>query len=145
MRFMIILKADAETEAGVLPTEELFAAMMKYNQEMVDAGVMLAGDGLHPSSRGARVKFHGGSPPSSTAPSPRPRSWSPASPSSDVASREEAIEWVRRWPRSDGHGEVEIEIRPLYEADDFGEAFTAGLRQQEEQLRARAAEQHSAS
>jgi hypothetical protein len=140
MRFMIIRKADAETEAGMMPTEELVAAMMKYNEEMVNAGVMLAGDGLKPSSQGARVKFHGGRPTVIDGPFTEAKELVAGYSIIDVASREEAIEWVKRWPAVDGHGEVEIEIRPLYEVADFGEAFTAELRGQEEKMRARIAE-----
>jgi hypothetical protein len=140
MRFMIIRKADAETEAGMMPTQELVTAMMKYNEEMVNAGVMLAGDGLKPSSRGARVKFHGGTPTVTDGPFTEAKELVAGYSIIQVGSREEAIEWVKRWPVEDGHGEVEIEIRPLYEADDFGEAFTAELRQHEERLRAKVAE-----
>lgn len=140
MRFMIIRKADAETEAGVMPTEELVDAMMKYNAEMVDAGIMLAGDGLQPSARGARVRFSGGRPMVTDGPFTEAKELVAGYSIIDVASREEAIEWVKRWPPVDGHGEVEIEIRPLYEADDFGEAFTGRIRQWEERVRARAAE-----
>lgn len=145
MRFMIIRKADPDTEAGMMPSEELFAAMMKYVQEMVDAGIMLAGDGLQPSSRGARVKFNGGRPTVTDGPFTETKELVAGFSIIDVESREEAIEWVRRWPQVDGGGEVEIEIRPLYEADGFGEACTAELRQHQEQLRARAAEQHPPS
>jgi hypothetical protein len=145
MRFMIIRKADPDTEAGMMPSEELFAAMMKYNQEMVDAGIMLAGDGLQPSSRGARVKFSGGRPTVMDGPFTESKELVAGFSIIDVESREEAVEWVRRWPLIDGNGEVEIEIRPLYEADGFGKAFTAELRQHQEQLRERAAEQHPAS
>ena len=145
MRFMIIRKADPDTEAGMMPSEELFAAMMKYNQEMVDAGIMLAGDGLQPSSRGARVKFSGGRPTVTDGPFTETKELVAGFSIIDVESREEAVEWVRRWPVEDGNGEVEIEIRPLYEADGFGEAFTAELRQHQDQLRARAAERHPAS
>jgi hypothetical protein len=140
MRFMIIRKADAETEAGMMPTEELVAAMMKYNEEMVNAGVMLAGDGLKPSSRGARVKFHGGQPTVIDGPFTEAKELVAGYSIINVASRDEAIEWVKRWPAVDGHGEVEIEIRPLYEVADFGEAFTAELRGQEEKMRARIAD-----
>ena len=145
MRFMIIRKADAETEAGVMPTEELVDAMMRYNAEMVDAGIMLAGDGLQPSSRGARVKFSGGRPMVTDGPFAEAKELVAGFSIIDVESREEAIEWVKRWPQADGHGEVEIESRPLYEADDFGEAFTSRIREWEERLRARAAERHPES
>ncbi len=145
MRFMIIRKADAETEAGMMPTGELVDAMMKYNAEMVDAGIMLAGDGLQPSSRGARVKFSGGRPMVTDGPFAEAKELVAGYSVIDVQSREEAIEWVKRWPQVDGHGEVEIEIRPLYEADDFGEEFTTRIREQDEHMRARAAELHPPS
>jgi len=145
MRFMIIRKADAETEAGVMPTEELVDAMMKYNAEMVDAGIMLAGDGLQPSSRGARVRFSGGRPMVTDGPFAEAKELVAGFSVIDVASLDEAVEWVKRWPREDGHGEVEIEIRPLYEVDAFGDAFTARIREQDERMRARAAELHPPS
>jgi hypothetical protein len=146
MRFMIIRKADAETEAGVMPSEELIAAMMKYNEELVNAGVMIGGEGLHPSSRGARIKFHGGKPTVTDGPFTEAKELIAGFSIIQVNSREEAIEWVRRWPPIDGHGEVEIELRQIFEADEFGEAFTPELRElderlreQEERLRARSA------
>jgi hypothetical protein len=140
MRFMIIRRADAETEAGVMPTGELVDAMMKYNAEMVDAGIMLAGDGLQPSSRGARVKFSGGRPMVTDGPFAEAKELVAGFSVIDVASLDEAVEWVKRWPQVDGHGEVEIEIRPLYEVDAFGDEFTARIREQDERMRARAAE-----
>lgn len=145
MRFMIIRKADASTEAGALPTAELVAAMMEYNQEMIDAGVMLDGHGLRPSSMGARVKFSGGRPMVTDGPFTEAKELVAGFSIIEVASRDEAIEWVKRWPTVDGDGEVELEIRPLVEADDFGPEFTAAMREHEERLRARAAERNSAS
>jgi hypothetical protein len=145
MRFMIIRKADAETEAGVMPGEGLVDAMMKYNAEMVDAGIMLAGDGLQPSSRGARVRFSGGRPMVTDGPFAEAKELVAGFSVIDVASLDEAVEWVKRWPQEDGHGEVEIEIRPLYEVDAFGDAFTARIREQDERMRARAAELHPPS
>jgi hypothetical protein len=140
MRFMIIRKADAETEAGVLPSEQLVADMLAYNGELVKAGILLAGEGLQPSSKGARVKFSGGEPRVIDGPFSEAKELIAGFSLIDVRSREEAIEWVKRWPAIDGHGEVEIEIRQVYEADDFGAQFTPALREQEERLRAQAVE-----
>ena len=121
MRFMIIRKADDETEAGAMPSEELITAMARYNEEMVNAGVMLAGDGLKPSSQGARVAFSNGAPTVIDGPFTESKELVAGYSIIDVASKEEAIEWVRRWPPLDGHGNVVIEIRPLYELHDLGE------------------------
>jgi hypothetical protein len=137
---MIIRKADAETEAGVMPTEQLVADMLAYNGELVKAGVMLGGDGLQPSSKGARIKFSGGQPTVIDGPFAEAKELVAGYTLIDVRSREEAIEWVKRWPVSDGHGEVELELRQVYEADDFGDEFTPALREQEERLRARMSE-----
>jgi hypothetical protein len=140
MRFMIIRKADAETEAGVMPSEQLIAAMMKYNEELVKAGAMLAGEGLQPSSKGARVKFSGGKPAVIDGPFTETKELIAGFTMIQAKSREEAIEWVKRWPAIDGHGEAEIEIRQVFEADDFGAEFTPELREQEERLRAQSGE-----
>jgi hypothetical protein len=140
MRFMIIRRADAETEAGVLPTEELIAAMMKYNEELVKAGVMLQGEGLQPSSKGARVKFSNGKPTVIDGPFTEAKELIAGFSMFNVKSKEEAIEWVKRWPSIDAGGNVEIEIRQVFEAEDFGPEFTPELREQEERLRAQAAE-----
>jgi len=120
MRFMIIRKADRETEAGVMPTEELIAAMQKYNEELVRAGVMIAADGLQPSSKGAKVKFSGGKPTIIDGPFSETKELVAGYSILQVNSKEEAIEWVKKWPKLDGHGEVEIEIRQLFEMEDFG-------------------------
>lgn len=136
MRFMIIRKADKETEAGVLPSEQLFTAMMKYNEELVKAGVMLDGQGLHASSKGARIKFSGGKPTVVDGPFTETKELIAGFTMIQVKSREEAIEWVKRWPAIDGHGEVELELRQVFEAEDFGPEFTPELREQEERLRA---------
>ncbi len=136
MRFMIIRKADKETEAGALPSKELIDAMMKYNEEMVKAGVMLQGDGLRASSKGARVKFKGGKPTVIDGPFAEAKELIAGFSMIQVKSKEEAIEWVKRWPAIDGHGEVEIEIRQVFEAEDFGPEFTPELRETEERLRA---------
>ncbi len=119
MRFMIIRKADKDTEAGALPTEELMAAMGRYNEEMINAGVMLSGEGLQPSSKGARVKFTGGKPGVIDGPFTETKELVTGFSIIEVKSREEAIEWVKRWPQEDGGGNVEIEIRQVYELSEI--------------------------
>jgi len=135
MRFMIMIKADKTTEAGGLPDEKLLTEMGKFNEELVKAGVMLAGEGLHPSSKGARVKFSGEKVTVIDGPFSEAKEliadfwlW-------QVKSKEEAIEWVKRCPHPP-QGEMEIEIRQLFETEDFGAEFTPELRDQEERLRA---------
>ena len=135
MRFMILIKANADSEAGVLPSEQLLTEMGKYNEELVKAGVMLAGEGLHPSSKGARVKFSGDQRTVVDGPFTETKELIAGFWLWDVGSREEAIEWVRRCPNP-MEGESEIEIRQVFEADDFGEEFTPELREAEERLRA---------
>jgi hypothetical protein len=135
MRFMVIRKADKETEAGALPTEELLSAMIKYNEEMVKAGVMLSGDGLQPTSKGAKIKFSRGKPTVIDGPFAESKELIAGFSIIQVKSRDEALEWVKRWPSIDGHGEVELELRQLYEAEDFGEEFTPQMRAHEEMLR----------
>ena len=122
MRFIILRKADSDTEAGMMPGDELITAMGKYNEEMIKAGVMLAGDGLKPSSAGTRVKFSGGKPTVIDGPFAEAKELVAGFSIVDVKSKEEAIEWVRRWPPIDGNGNVEIEIRPLSELSDFGDS-----------------------
>ena len=120
MRFMIIRKADRDTEAGMMPTEELIAAMARYHEEMADAGVLKAGEGLQPSVKGARVKFSKGRPKVIDGPFTESKELIAGFSLIEVASREEAIEWVKRWPPLDGNGEVELEIRQVYELSDLG-------------------------
>ena len=134
MRFMVIVKANKDSEAGVLPDEKLLTAMGKYNEELAKSGVLLAGEGLQASSKGARVRFAGDK--RTVAPGPFPESndliagfWL-----FQVKSKDEAIEWVKRIPFTEG----EVEIRQVFEAEDFGPALTPELRQQEERLRAQA-------
>jgi hypothetical protein len=136
MRFMVIVKADKNSEAGVMPSTELLTAMGKFNEEMVKAGVLLAGEGLHPSSKGVRIKYSG---------EERTVTNGPFSGTGDlvsgfwliqVKSRDEAIEWMKRAPFDGGS---EIEIRQVFDAEDFGEALTPELREQEARLRAEAA------
>ncbi|MEJ7758207.1 MAG: YciI family protein [Gemmatimonadaceae bacterium] len=122
MRFISLRKADSDTEAGMMPGDELITAMGKYNEQMIKAGVMLAGDGLKPSSAGTRVKFSGGKPTVTDGPFAEAKELVAGFSIVDVKSKEEAIEWVRRWPPMDGNGNVEIEIRPLYELSDFGDS-----------------------
>ena len=136
MRFMIIRKADANTEASAMPTEALVDAMMAYNEEMIRAGVMVGGDGLKPSDRGARITFRDGAPTVTDGPFTEAKELVAGYTLINVASRDEALEWVRRWPAEDADGHVELELRELYEADDFGDEFTHAIRHQEELLRA---------
>jgi len=137
MRFMIIRKADAQTEAWAKPSTALLDAMMAYNEEMIRAGVMLGGDGLKPSSRGARIKFSKGKPKVTDGPFAEAKELVAGYTIIQVASREEALEWVKRWPVEDGDGEVELELRELYEADDFGDEATPAIQRQEALLRER--------
>src|SRR5262245_22078374 len=125
MRVMVIRKADKDTEAGKMPSQELLAAMMKYNEEMVNAGVMLSGDGLHPSTKGARVKFTGGKSAVIDGPFAETKELIAGYSILKVKSMEEAIEWVKRWPSidRDENGTLELELRPFFEAEDFGSEF----------------------
>jgi hypothetical protein len=143
MRFMIIRKADAQTEAGALPDRKLMDAMMAYNEEMVRAGVMLAGEGLQPSSKGAKVKFSRGKPTVIDGPFAESKELIAGYSIIKVGSREEALEWLRRWPAEDADGEVELELRQIYEAEDFGEEFTPDMRRHEEMLREQASSNDS--
>lgn len=138
MRFMILVKATEETEAGVLPSEEMLAAMGRYNEELVKAGVLLAGDGLQPSSKGARVRFSGSQRTVIDGPFAEAKELIAGYWLIDATSKEEAIEWVKRVPNPTGE-ESEIEIRQVFEPEDFGPAMTPELREQEERLRARTA------
>jgi hypothetical protein len=136
MRFMIIIKADKNTEAGVMPDEKLFTEMGKFNEELVNAGIMLAGDGLQPSSKGARVKFSGDKRTVVDGPFPETKELIAGFWIWKVKSKEEAIEWVKRCPNPTG-AESEIEIRQLFDMEDFGAELTPELRAQEERLRAK--------
>jgi len=137
MRFMIIVKATKDSEAGIMPEKKLLTEMGKYNEELVRAGVMLAGEGLHPSSRGARVRFSGTQRTVVDGPFAETKELIAGFWLWQVKSLEEAIEWVKRCPNP-MPGESEIEIRQVFEAEDFGEEFTPELRAQEERLRAEA-------
>jgi hypothetical protein len=140
MRFMVLVKADQDSEAGVMPSEQLLADMGKFNEELVKAGVMLAGEGLHPSSKGARVRFSGKDRTVIDGPFAETKELVAGFWIWQCASLQEAIEWVKRCPNP-MMGESEIEIRPIFEAEDFGEAFTPELRAQEERLREEVAKQ----
>ncbi|HZM28046.1 MAG TPA: YciI family protein [Gemmatimonadales bacterium] len=139
MRFMILRKADPNTEAGALPNQELLAAMGQYMEDMARAGILLAGEGLRPTSEGVRVKFSRGKPTVTDGPFAEAKELIAGWSIIQVNSMEEAIEWVKRWPGIDGDGEVELEIRRLYEADDFGAEFTPELGEKEERVRAQVA------
>jgi hypothetical protein len=131
MRFMIIRKADADTEAGVLPTEQQIADMMAYNERLVQAGVMLDGQGLQPSATGMKVSFRDGTPTIVDGPFSETKELIAGFTIIDVKRREEAIEWVKRWPEPD----VDLELRQLFDMTDFGDAFTPELQAREAELR----------
>ena len=139
MRFMVMVKATKDSEAGVLPDEKLLTEMGKFNEELVKAGVMLAGEGLHPSSKGARVRFSGDKRTVIDGPFAETKELIAGFWLWQVKSKEEAIEWVKRCPNPLPGTESEIEIRQVFEAEDFGAEFTPELREQEERLRAQAA------
>jgi hypothetical protein len=135
MRFMVIVKANKDSEAGVLPTHEELAEMGKFNEELVKAGVMLAGEGLHASSKGSRVRFDGNKRTVTDGPFAESKELIAGFWLWQVRSKEEAIEWLKRAPFREG----EVEIRQVFEAEDFGEEFTPELREQEERGRQQAA------
>jgi hypothetical protein len=132
MRFMVIVKANKDSEAGVMPSQELLTAMGKYNEELAKAGAMLAGEGLHPSSKGARVRFSGGKRTVIDGPFAETKELVAGFWLIQVKSMDEAIEWVKRAPFEEG----EVEIRQVFETEDFGPELTPELREQEERLRA---------
>ena len=135
MRFMVIVKANKDSEAGVMPSEELLTEMGKFNEELVNAGVMLAGEGLHPSSKGARVVFSGDKRTVIDGPFAETKELVAGFWLWQVKSKKEAIEWAKRCPNPTGEG-GELEIRQVFEAEDFGEEFTPELREQDDRLRA---------
>jgi hypothetical protein len=137
MKFMVIVKASKASEAGEMPSEELLTAMGKYNEELVKAGVLLAGEGLHPSSKGVRVRFSGTKRTVIDGPFAETKELVAGFWLWQVRSREEAIEWLKRCPNPHGE-ETDVEIRQVFEAGDFGAEFTPELRQQEERIRAQA-------
>lgn len=133
MRVMVVVKADKQSEAGVLPSKEILTAMGKYNEELVKAGIMLAGEGLHPSSKGVRVKFDGKKRTVTDGPFAETKELIAGFWMWKVRSMEEAVEWLKRAPFDGG---TEIEVRRVFEAEDFGENLTPELKQQEERIRA---------
>ncbi|MEZ2418311.1 YciI family protein [Luteibacter sp. RCC_6_2] len=141
MRFMVIVRANEDSEAGKMPSEEMLTAMGNYNEELVRAGVMLAAEGLHPSSKGARVRFSGNRRDVIDGPFAEARELIAGFWLIQVRSLDEAIEWVKRAPNP-FEGESEIEIRRIFEAEDFGVEFTPEARAQEERLRAELASHH---
>jgi len=136
MRFMVIVKADKDSEAGVMPSEQLLTEMGKFNEELVKAGIMLAGEGLQPSSKGVRVKFSGRQRTVTDGPFAETKELIAGFWLWQVKSKDEAIEWLKRAPFDGG---TEIELRQVFEAEDFGAEFTPELREQEERLRAQIA------
>ncbi len=132
MKFMVIVKASKESEAGVMPSREILTAMGKYNEELVKAGVMLAGEGLHPTSKGKRVKFSGGKHTVTDGPFTETKELIAGFWLWQVRSMEEAVEWLKRAPFDGG---TEIELRQIFEAEDFGAELTPELREREERLR----------
>jgi hypothetical protein len=143
MRFMVLVKADKNSEAGVLPDQKLLAEMGNYNDQLVKAGVMLAGEGLHPSSKGARVRFSGDKRTVIDGPFTETKELIAGFWMFQVKSKEEAIEWVKRAPNPFPGTESEIEIRQVFEAEDFGAEFTPELRAQEERQRAEMAKKEA--
>ena len=142
MRVIVLIKANADSEAGVMPSEELLTEMGKYNEELVKAGIMLDGEGLHPSSKAKRVKFTGGNRIVTDGPFAETRELIAGFWIWQVKSLDEAVEWVKRMPDCGGG---ELEIRQIFEAEDFGAEFTPELREQEERIRAEAAKLKSAN
>ncbi|MES2019551.1 MAG: YciI family protein [Pseudomonadota bacterium] len=138
MRFMVIVKASPESEAGKMPSEKLLTDMGKFNEELVKAGVLLAGEGLHPSSKGARIRFSGDKRTVIDGPFAETKELVAGFWLIQVKSRQEAIEWMKRCPNP-MEGESEIEIRQVFEAEDFGAEFTPELREQEERIRSQIA------
>ena len=138
MRVMVLIKANQDTEAGVLPKEQLLAEMMQYNEELVKAGIMLAGEGLHPSSKGKRVLFSGRKRTVLDGPFAETKELIAGFWLWQVRSMEEAVEWARRIPNPTGEESI-VEIRQVFEAEDFGAEFTPELREQEERLRSQVA------
>ena len=138
MKFMVIVKASPESEAGQMPSQQLMTDMGKFNEELVKAGVLLAGEGLHPSSKGARIRFSGSKREVIDGPFNGTRELVAGFWLIEVKSKAEAVEWMKRCPNP-MEGESELEIRQIFEADDFGAEFTPELREQEDRLRAQVA------
>jgi hypothetical protein len=142
MRVLVVVKANKESEAGIMPSEELLTQMMKYNEELVKAGVMLGGEGLHPSSKGVRIKFSGDNRTVVDGPFTETKELVAGYWLWEVKSLDEAIEWAKRCPSDPSGVESELEIRPVFEMEDFGEAATPELREQEQRLRAQTETSH---
>ena len=138
MRFMIIVKASQDSEAGVMPSEELLSAMGNYNEELAKAGILVEGEGLHPTSKGTRVRFSGDKRTVIDGPFAETKELIAGYWIWQVKSKQEAIDWVKRCPNPMPGTEAEIEIRQVFEAEDFGAEFTPQLREQEERIRAQA-------
>ena len=138
MRVMVMVKANADSEAGQMPSEQILAEMGRFNEELVKAGVMLAGEGLHPSQKGARVRFAGSKRTVIDGPFAETKELVAGFWLWQVRSMDDAIEWLKRAPFQEG----EVELRPVFEADDFGAEYTPELRRQEERLRAEIAARH---
>ncbi|MEO8188883.1 MAG: YciI family protein [Acidobacteriota bacterium] len=143
MRFMVMVKANKDSEMGVMPDEKLLAEMGKFNEELVKAGVLLAAEGLHPTSKGARVRFSGDKRTVIDGPFTETKELIAGFWLFQVKSKEEAIEWVKRCPSPFPKGDSEIEVRQIFESEDFGAEFTPELREQEERIRAQAASQQN--
>ena len=139
MRVMVMVKATEESEAGIMPSQQLLTDMMKFNEELVNAGVMLAGEGLHPSSKAKRIHFSGGKRTVTDGPFAETKELIAGFWIWKVKSMEEAVEWVKKCPNP-MNGESDIDIRPIFEAEDFGDEFTPELQAQEERIRAKIAE-----
>ena len=140
MRVIVFVKATEDSEAGIMPSEQMFAEMGKFNEELINAGIMQAGEGLHPSSRGKRVRFSGSKRTVIDGPFPETKELVAGFWIWKVKSMEEAVEWVKRCPNP-MNTESDIDIRPIFEAEDLGEEFTPALREQDERLRAKIEEQ----
>ena len=141
MRVIVLVKANKDSEAGIMPTEKILAEMGKFNEQLVKAGAMLAAEGLHPSSKGKRIRFSGGKQTITDGPFTESKELVAGFWLWQVRSMEEAVEWLKRSPFDGG---AEVEIRPVFEAEDFGAEFTPELREQEERLRKQVAEQKRA-
>ena len=139
MRFMILLKANADTESGKMPSMELLTAMQKYNEELAAAGVILAGEGLQASSKGARIYFKGKTRTVVDGPFAEAKELIGGYAMINVKSEQEALDWVKRWPAMDSGGNVELQLRRVFEDDEFGDEFTPELREREQRMRAEAA------
>lgn len=144
MKFMCMVKATAASEAGVMPTEQLLAEMGAFNEELVKSGVLLAGEGLHPSARGARVHYDGKTRAVVDGPFAETNELVAGFWIIEVGSKEEAVEWMKRAPNPSGDGTAEVEIRQIFTAEDFGAEFTPELREQEDRLRAEVAARQGA-